>query len=100
MNRAPASGEASALCASAKSRVPASITTWSGRNLRVAGLGVGSVRISISWMWLRNTSRSRTKRRGARDDPAGDREGADQAKQRHPPLPRPHWLRVRVEYGL
>ena len=48
---AAASGEASAASASAKSRVPASMTVWPGRNLRVAGLGVCSVRISMGAMW-------------------------------------------------
>jgi hypothetical protein len=32
--------------------VPASMTVFSGRNLRVAGFGVCSVRISIRAMWL------------------------------------------------
>src|SRR5439155_18297227 len=52
-NSAWASGEASADFASAKSRVPASMTVCPGRNLRVAGLGVCSVRISMAAMWSR-----------------------------------------------
>src|SRR5437764_11281933 len=50
-NKALASGEPSALSESAKSRVPASTTVWPGRNLRVAGFGVCSVRISMGAMW-------------------------------------------------
>src|SRR5829696_8436210 len=48
---AAASGEASASSGVAKSRVPASITRRPGRNLRVAGLGVVSVWISMADMW-------------------------------------------------
>src|SRR5437588_12695397 len=50
-NSTLASGEASAESASAKSRVPASMTDCPGKNFRVAGFGVCSVRISIPWMW-------------------------------------------------
>ena len=44
-------GVASASSASAKSRVPASITACPGRNLSVAGLGVVSVSISMGATW-------------------------------------------------
>ena len=47
------------MSASGKSRVPASITVWPGRNLRVAGLGVCSVRISICAMWPESPIASR-----------------------------------------
>src|SRR3954465_13562274 len=48
---ASASGDASASGGVAKSRVPASITRSPGRNFSVAGLGVGSVWISMAPMW-------------------------------------------------
>src|SRR5687768_6406543 len=56
--RASASGEASASSGLAKSRVPLSITRSPGRNLRVAGLGVVSVWISMAFMWPRRPGRS------------------------------------------
>src|SRR5581483_5172885 len=93
-NRARASGEASADSASAKSRVPESSTGWPGRNLRVAGLGVCSVRISMALMWaasLRGSRRSPvTERRGAGDDPARDSDADRKADQRNPPFAAAH----------
>src|SRR3712207_5577334 len=56
---ASASGEASASSGAAKSRVPWSITIWPGMNLRVAGLGVVSVWISMDGMWAGALVRSR-----------------------------------------
>src|SRR6476646_8839030 len=96
-NRALASGDVTALSASAKSRVPASITICPGRNLRVEGLGVCSVRISMRAMWSRDALQSRTKRRSAGDDPAGDREADGEAKQRDPPFARLHRLRAGLD---
>jgi hypothetical protein len=57
-NSASASGDASADSRSGKSRVPESITTSPARNLRVVGLGVCSVRISMGAMWPRRTGAS------------------------------------------
>src|SRR4029079_12219324 len=99
-NSAEASGDASALSASAKSRVPASITVWPGRNLRVAGLGVCSVWISMCAMWSRDGLQSRTKGRRSADHPAGDREGCNQADERCPPFARAYRLGPGVERGL
>src|SRR3954463_361546 len=98
-NNALASGEATALSASAKSRVPASITVCPGRNLRVAGLGVCSVRISMPAMWRCDRLRSSTERRSPGDDPAGDGEGDREADQRSPPFAGPHRLGARRELG-
>ena len=62
---------------------PASITVWPGRNLRVAGLGVCSVWISMAAMWrLRAVAIKSRERRRAGDDPASDREGDRQAERR------------------
>src|SRR5438477_1846749 len=98
-NSALASGEASALLASAKSRVPASITLWPGRNLRVAGLGVCSVRISMAAMWPYDANQSRTQGRRAGDDPAGGADADRKADKHYPPFAGPHRLRSRVERG-
>src|SRR6185369_15170658 len=89
-NKAAASGEASALSESGKSRVPASITAWPGRNLRVAGLGVCSVRICMTVMWAGDPVQSRTERRSSGNHPAGDAESNRQADDRDPPFARPH----------
>src|SRR5215210_3234776 len=98
-NSALASGDACALSASAKSRVPASITVCPGRNLRVAGLGVCSVRISISAMWSRDALRSRTKGWRAGDDPADQADRNGQADQRDPPFAPAHRLGNGIEHG-
>src|SRR5690242_9085457 len=102
-NKASASGEATALSASAKSRVPASMTFCPGRNLRVAGLGVCSVRISISAMWAPRRLGSRRRRpaperRRAGDDPASDADRDRKADQRDPPFAAPHRLGPRLEH--
>src|SRR3954454_13326562 len=97
---AAASGDASADSPSAKSRVPASITVWPGKNLRVAGLGVCSVWISMAGMWSRDQFQSRTKRRRAGDDPAAAREGSDEAEQGQPPFAGPHRLDAGIECRL
>src|SRR5256885_14516803 len=99
-NSAAASGEASAPSASAKSRVPASITVWPGRNLRVAGLGVCSVWISMSAMWSRGRFQSRTKGRRSGDHPADYGEGESEADQFRPPFAPAHRRRLGVERGL
>src|SRR5438067_5385511 len=91
-NSALASGEASADSASAKSRVPDSMTTCSGRNLRVAGFGVCSVRISMAAMWRLSPlpARERSERRRSGDDPTGDPEADRKADHRDPPFPGAH----------
>src|SRR5216683_618083 len=48
VNNRPARGERSAAAASGKLAVPCSITARPGRNLRVAGLGVGSVWMNMA----------------------------------------------------
>src|SRR6185503_4991152 len=98
-NKALASGEARADWASARSRVPESMTVCPGRNLRVAGFGVCSVRISMGVMWSRDALQSRTKRRRAGDDPAGDADPDGEADQRSPPLAGAHRLRVGRKLG-
>src|SRR5437868_8958099 len=97
-NSALASGEACALSASAKSRVPESITS-PGRNLRVAGLGVCSVRISISAMWPSAPFRSRTEGRRSSNHPADGADSNAKANQRDPPFSGPHRLAPGVEDG-
>src|SRR5690348_1001008 len=100
-NKALASGEASAVSASAKSRVPASMTVWPGRNLRVEGFGVCSVRISMGAMWAAEAVRSRrrpvTEGRSAGNDPAGDADADRKADQRDPPFAGAHWLQPRAD---
>src|SRR5918993_959883 len=98
-NRAEASGEASAVSRSAKSRLPASITVSPGRNLRVAGLGVCSVRISMEVMWSRRRSRSSAERRRSGDHPPADGECGEQADDRDPPASGPHRLDFRLQIG-
>src|SRR4029453_4829070 len=99
-NKALASGDESADSASAKSRVPASITVWPGRNLRVAGFGVCSVRISTVAMWSCGRLRSSTEWRRSCDHPAADGHGDDQADDRDPPFARSHRLGARTNFGF
>src|SRR3990170_4870216 len=96
-NKAEASGEASAESRSAKSRLPASITVSPGRNLRVAGLGVCSVRISMRVMWSPRRTRSSAKRRRSGDDPARDGDCGEQADDGDPAARGPHGLDIRFE---
>src|SRR5688500_5719766 len=98
-NKAEASGEASAESRSAKSRLPASITVSPGRNLRVAGLGVCSVRISMGLMWSRRQSRSSAERRRSRDHPPADGQRNEQAGDRDPTASGPHRLDSRLQIG-
>src|SRR5690349_20197742 len=101
-NKALARGDAVALSALAKSRVPPSITVWPGRNLRVAGLGVCSVWINMSAMWAPRRCGSR--RRGpaaewrrAGDDPAGDPDPDREADDSDPPFAALHRLHPWME---
>src|SRR4029079_1831922 len=98
-NKARASGEASADSGSGKSRVPASMTGWPGRNLRVAGLGVCSVRISMGAMWPSGPFQSRTKGRSAGDDPSGDSHPDGEADQRNPPFAWTHRFRAWIDHA-
>ena len=73
--------------ASGKSRLPASITGWPGRNLRVAGLGVCSVWISMRGdVALRPRRYQGPKRRRPGDDPAGDGERGRAGTARPPTI--------------
>src|SRR5687768_8155960 len=83
-NSADASGEDCAVSASGKSRLPASITGCPGRNLRVAGLGVCSVRINMLPMWSCGGAGSSAEGRCAADDPASYRECRQQADDCQP----------------
>jgi hypothetical protein len=98
-NSPAASGEAAADASSGKSRVPASITAKPGRNLRVAGLGVCSVRISMGLMWSRRQARSSAERRRSGNDPPADGQRREQADDRDPAAARPHRLDSGLQIG-
>src|SRR5688500_14928982 len=99
-NSASASGLASAASALGKSRPPDGITVLPGRNLRVAGLGVFSISISMGAMWPSAGGRSTPERRRPRDQPARKADGDRQAEQSRPPAAALHWLDARVGFAL
>src|SRR5437867_8305807 len=78
------------------------MTVWPGRNLRVAGFGVCSVRISMAGMWRLAPLPARewrSERRYAGDDPAGDAQRDRKADHSHPPFAGAHRLGSQRQLG-
>src|SRR4051812_7537134 len=75
------------------------MTGCPGRNLRVAGFGVCSVRISMGAMWPHRALRSSAKGWRAGDHPADHPDRDSQTDQSHPPFAWPHWLDAWIDRG-